>query len=50
MGEVGVRVRGERDREFHGLFIFFIIKYNLKDWVVVYWVKWVKIGYFRHFA
>ena len=22
MGEVGVRVRGERDREFHGLFIY----------------------------
>ena len=27
---------------------YFLIKSRLRDWVG--WVKWVKIGYFRHFA
>jgi hypothetical protein len=36
-----------KDREFQSFF-FFLIKSGLKDWVG--WVKWIKKGYFRHFA
>ncbi len=53
-------MRLERDREIFWIrirdlmrviswfFFFFYIKFGFRDWMG--WVKWVKIGYFRHFA